>query len=43
VFNVFDNQTGYAYHRDMNDAGFGTPDRYYRPRRFQLALKYQFN
>ncbi len=43
VFNVFDNQTGYNYHRDMNDAEFGTPDSYYKPRRFQLALKYQFN
>jgi hypothetical protein len=43
VFNVFDNQTGYNYHRDMNDANFGTPDSYYRPRRIQLAVKYQFN
>ncbi|MDH4056034.1 MAG: carboxypeptidase regulatory-like domain-containing protein [Gammaproteobacteria bacterium] len=43
VFNVFDNQTGYNYHRDMNDATFGTPDDYYKPRRIQLALKYQFN
>lgn len=43
VFNVFDNQTGYNYHRDANDANFGTPDSYYRPRRIQLALKYQFN
>ncbi len=43
IFNVFDNQTGYNYHRDMNDAEFGTPDSYYRPRRIQLAVKYQFN
>ena len=44
VFNVFDNQTGYNYHRDINDVDdFGKPDSYYRPRRIQLALKYQFN
>jgi hypothetical protein len=44
IFNVFDNQTGYNYHRDMNDIDdFGKPDSYYRPRRIQLALKYQFN
>lgn len=43
IFNVFDNQTGYNYHRDSNDANFGTPDSYYKPRRIQLALKYQFN
>ncbi|HNP64533.1 MAG TPA: carboxypeptidase regulatory-like domain-containing protein [Woeseiaceae bacterium] len=43
IFNVFDNQTGYNYHRDMNNAEFGTPDSFYRPRRIQLALKYQFN
>ena len=43
IFNVFDNQTGYNYHRDANDATFGTPDSFYRPRRIQLAVKYQFN
>ena len=35
VFNVFNNQTGYNYHRDMNDSNFGTPDSFYRPRRIQ--------
>ncbi len=43
VFNVFDNQTGYAIDRDANNAGFGDPTRFYRPRRIQLAVKYQFN
>jgi hypothetical protein len=43
VFNVFNKQTGYNYHRDSNDANFGTPDSYYKPRRIQLAVKYQFN
>ena len=45
IFNVFDNQTGYNYHRDFNDGPteFGMPDSFYRPRRIQLAVKYQFN
>jgi hypothetical protein len=43
IFNVFDNQTGYNIHRDVNDEGYGLPDTYYRPRRIQLAVKYQFN
>jgi len=43
VYNVFDNQTGYNIHRDVNDAGYGLPDSFYKPRRIQLAVKYQFN
>ena len=43
IFNVFDNQTGYNIHRDVNDSGYGTPDSFYRPQRIQLAVKYQFN
>jgi hypothetical protein len=44
IFNVFDNQTGYNYFRDVNDPDeFGTPADYYRPRRIQLAVKYLFN
>ena len=43
VFNVFNKQTGYNYHRDSNDANFGSPDSYYKPRRIQVAVKYQFN
>ena len=42
IYNVFDNQTGYNIHRDVNDSGYGQPDSYYRPRRIQLAVKYQF-
>ena len=42
VFNAFDNQTGYNIQNKVNSAGFGTPRNYYRPRRFQLAVKFQF-
>jgi hypothetical protein len=44
IFNVFDNQTGYDYYRDVNDSDeFGLPQKFYRPRRIQLGVKYQFN
>lgn len=43
VFNVFDNQTGYNIDRDFNNATFGEANSFYRPRRIQLAVKYQFN
>ncbi|MEO1245441.1 MAG: carboxypeptidase regulatory-like domain-containing protein [Pseudomonadota bacterium] len=43
IFNVFDNQTGYAFRPRVNSAGFGEPARFIDPRRIQLALKYQFN
>lgn len=42
IFNVFDNQTGYNIHRDVNDSGYGLPDSFIKPRRIQLAVKYQF-
>lgn len=42
VFNVFDNQTGYNIERDERVAGAGEPINFYRPRRFQLAVKFQF-
>jgi hypothetical protein len=41
-YNVTDNQTGYNIQRKVNDAGFGDPDDYFKPRRFQIAVKYQF-
>ena len=42
IFNVIDNQTGYDIQRKVNDAGFGDPNTYFKPRRFQIAVKYQF-
>jgi hypothetical protein len=42
VFNVFDNQTGYNYQTRVDFSGFGEPRDFFRPRRFQLAVKYQF-
>lgn len=42
VFNVFDKQTGYAINSNVYSAGFGEPQSFYRPRRIQVALKYQF-
>ena len=44
IFNVFDNQTGYNIHRDVNDTDqYGKPDSFIRPRQIRLAVKYQFN
>ncbi len=43
VFNLFDNQTGFAPEPRVNQAGFGQFREFYRPRRIQLAIKYQFN
>lgn len=42
LFNVFDNQTGYDPQPSANSAGFGTPRRYYDPRRFQFAARLTF-
>ncbi|MFZ9126852.1 MAG: carboxypeptidase regulatory-like domain-containing protein, partial [Steroidobacteraceae bacterium] len=42
LFNVFDKQTGYAINSNVYSAGFGDPFSFYRPRRLQVALKYQF-
>jgi len=42
VFNVTDNQTGYATQRRVDRAGFGEPTRYYHPRRFQLTARFMF-
>jgi hypothetical protein len=41
VFNVTDNQTGYAIEPNVHAAGFGEPTRHYAPRRFQLTLRFQ--
>jgi hypothetical protein len=42
VFNVTDNQTGYNIQNKFNSAGFGDPRDYFRPRRFQLTVAFQF-
>jgi hypothetical protein len=42
IFNLTDNQTGYNIQNKVNSAGFGDPRDFYNPRRFQLAVKYQF-
>jgi hypothetical protein len=42
VFNVFDKQTGYSYDPLAHSALFGTPRDYMRPRRMQIAFRYQF-
>ena len=40
--NITDNQTGYDIRRRRNSAGFGEPDSYFEPRRFQLTVAFQF-
>ncbi len=42
VFNLFDNQTGYSIEPDERAAGFGEPRSYFKPQRFQLALRFEF-
>lgn len=42
VFNAYDNQTGYNIQQDEREPDAGEPRLFYRPRRFQLALKFMF-
>lgn len=42
VYNLTNNQTGYAIQNKVNTANFGTPRSFYDPRRFQVALRFQF-
>ncbi len=42
VFNLFDNQTGYNIQADERSAGFGQPRSFFRPRRYQLAVRFEF-
>jgi len=42
VFNVFDKQTGYHPQQRERLASFGQYQDFYRPRRFQLAVKFEF-
>jgi hypothetical protein len=42
LFNVFNTQTGYNYQPSVHSALFGVPRSYYDPRRFQVAVRFQF-
>ncbi len=42
LFNVANRQTGYNYQPAVHNSAFDTPRNYYDPRRFQLALRFQF-
>ncbi|MDX1583640.1 MAG: carboxypeptidase regulatory-like domain-containing protein, partial [Thermoanaerobaculia bacterium] len=42
VFNITDNQTGYAIQNKVNERAFGEPRRFYDPRRWQVALRFLF-
>ena len=42
VFNLFDNQTGYHIQGDERSAGFGDPRSFFKPQRFQLAVRFEF-
>jgi hypothetical protein len=42
VFNLFDEQTGYNIEADERQAGFGEPRDFFDPRRFQLAVRFEF-
>ena len=42
VFNVYDQQTGYDIQDNFNSAGFGQPQSYTAPRRFQLSMRVGF-
>ena len=42
MFNVFDNQTGYNTNPYTTSSTSFEPRSFYRPRRFQVAVKYQF-
>jgi hypothetical protein len=42
VFNAFDRQTGWSFQPRVDRAAFGEPRRFFKPRRVQVAVKYQF-
>jgi hypothetical protein len=41
-FNIFNEQTGYDIEPRLSFSNYGVPRRYYNPRRFQLAVRFQF-
>lgn len=42
AFNLFDNQTGYDYQPSVHSALFGQARQFFDPRRFQLAVRFEF-
>ncbi len=42
LFNAFDRQTGYNIQNKVNQANFGEPRSFYLPRRFQVAVRFEF-
>jgi hypothetical protein len=42
IFNVFDNQTAYAFEPNPSYTNFLQPREYFRPRRFQVTVAFQF-
>ncbi len=42
VFNLFDKQTGYHIQADERSAGFGEPRDFFKPQRYQLAVRFEF-
>lgn len=42
LFNVFDEQTGYDIEPQVHNSAFGSPRKYFDPRRFQVAARVQF-
>ena len=42
LFNVFNEQTGYDIQPQAHNSAFGTPRKYYDPRRFQVAARLMF-
>jgi hypothetical protein len=42
VFNLFDKQTGYHIQADERSAGYGDPRSFFKPQRFQLAVRFEF-
>ncbi len=42
LFNLFDNQTGYNIENRKNSAGYSDPRSFFRPRRLQLTVGFEF-
>ena len=42
LFNITDRQTGYNVQNKRNSANFGDPRSFFEPRRFQVALRFEF-
>jgi hypothetical protein len=42
LFNVFDSQTGYNIEPRFHQAGYGSPQSFFDPRRAQVAFRFIF-